>query len=89
MGTSSRSQPRQGKEQPSPHFGSDVYFETCLLSFQVFGDVLSQPRLLEAGDSGGPFSSCFGAAGGPEVVGEQRNSLPSTIIACAGDRLVF
>lgn len=89
MGTSSRSQPRQGKEQPSPHFGSDVYFEMCLLSFQVFGEVLSQPRLLEAGDSGGPFSSCFGAAGGAGVVGEQRNSSPSMIIACAGDRLVF
>lgn len=45
-GTSSGIQPRQGEEQPNPHLGSDVYFESCLLNFHVFGEVLSQPRLL-------------------------------------------
>lgn len=40
-GTSSRSQPGQGEEQPSPCLGPDVYFESCLLSFHVFREVLS------------------------------------------------
>lgn len=59
-GTSSRSQPRQGKEQPSPRLSSDVYFESCLLSFQVFGEVLSQPQLLDAGgDPAPPVWGCW------------------------------
>lgn len=53
-GTSSRSQPEPGKEQPCPPLSSDVCFESSLLSFQVFRELLSQPWLLEARDSAPP-----------------------------------
>lgn len=63
-GTISRSQPGQGEEQPSPCLGPGLRFESCLLSFQVFGEVLSQAQLLEAGDLGAPCLPCFGAPEG-------------------------
>lgn len=40
MGTSYRSQHGQSEKQPSPHLGSDVDLKSCLLSFQVFEEVL-------------------------------------------------
>lgn len=49
MGTSCRSQHGQSEEQPSPRLGSDVNLKNCLLSFQVFEEVLCQPQFLEQG----------------------------------------
>lgn len=44
----------------SPVLSSDVNLKSCLLSFQVFDEVLCQPQFLEAGHLREPLSPTLG-----------------------------
>lgn len=78
MGTSYRSQHGQSEEQPSPHLGSGVDLKSCLLSFQVFEEVLFKlPTSVPGGRAfeGTLFPHCGAARAAGVVGGQRKNSL--------------